>query len=737
MKRTNDAGDDAADPGQGAAPEAGASGAAGSRGKASRPRAPRAASNGHAGKNGATARHSHGLTLAKHLDALRLADLKEVAAFWLEGPAAEGTKRQQVERLSLAFRDEGVVYRRLRSLAEKAVDVLLLLLGREDCAADLPGLFQRLPHQEPVRLQFHEAEAGLKTLARRGFVGAQAQRGGGADGRIVYVVPQELAAILGTLLREETRPLAAVFSLSQHLRALPVKARRALEPLGVRVADHPEDGEAESILAAGGAPALIAALPAGPRTFVEHALDHFEGVLRRGRWTRREEHLDLRWDARALSAALEEAAVGTVARLSLGRYGLACDDEVLVVFREVLEDLHRRRDSEPHGGDTVLRAGCDLVADLGAYIEHLRRHPVRVGRDGDVYKSAAKRIQSIFVFRESSLAGPAEIHGEVHSLADHLGLLKVDEEGFLEPKPEADLFLNKALDDKVGAMLRIAREQPGPRGRSLHQHELRGLVETVLAEEPERWWRGRSLAAVCRHRYLETLDARGIAARHRDRFFTAYFSGREAFGELLEELERHWLRRLYRMGMLDAAMRDDRPVAWRLSTLGARVLGIPLPALDTGLKPVLVNPDFEILVLPEGDVSDVVHALDGFAQRVRTEDVVHFRLTRPSFEAGVAAGRDPRAFLAFLEARARGGLPQNVRYSLESWAGAIAFATLEPGVLISVENPEALARLLETPGMDALLLRRVGPTEALLKSSPTTDRRLVQALRERHIEIRE
>ncbi|MCA9314376.1 MAG: helicase-associated domain-containing protein [Planctomycetes bacterium] len=662
-----------------------------------------------------------------------MADLRDVAGFWLgEDDVASGTKKELVERLDGLLHDEGIVYRRVRTLTRKVLDVLVLLLGREGYASDLPGLFQRLPGQEPVALEFHEAEAGLKALARRGFVGVVSTR---TSPRVLYAVPHELGSMLTGLFREETRTVGSVFGLARHLAALSATERQALRSSFPALPARPGTGDVEAVLGDGGALSRLAALGPGLEAVVRYAIEHHEGVMRRGRWSRRDILADLRWDRRAWEPLLEAAGVGTIARLGLGPYGIACDDEVLVVFREVLEDFHQRQPDPVPDADLVLRGGCDLVADLGFYLESIRRHPVRVSREGEVYKAALKRIQAGFVFRESSLAGPAEIFAEVASQAEHLGLVTTDDEGFLSLRPEADIFLAKPLDEKVRAMTRLALEQAGPQGRSLHQRELRGLVDERLKAEPMRWWSDRSLASSCRHRYLESLDDRGIAARHRDRFFSAYFSGRETPGDLLDELQRHWLPRLYRLGLLDVAMRDDRPVAWRLSTLGARVLGVELHALDTGLEPLLVNPDFEVLVLPEGDVSDVVHTLDGFAQRTKTEDVVHFRLTREAFEAAVAAGRDAAGFLAFLDARARGGLPQNVRYSLEAWAGSVTFAMLERGVLLTAPSEEALDRILAVPGMEPLLLRRLGTTEALLREAPT-DRKLLTALRERHVELR-
>ena len=156
-----------------------------------------------------------GVRLADHLDAVRLQDLKDVYAFWSGGEPPELPKREITRQLAEVMADEGTVYRRVRTLTKKVLDVLLLLLRRADYRSDLPGLFRRMPGEEHVAaLEYHEAEAGLKALLRRGFVGEWPDRSASLPGRSVYAVPTELADILSGLFREETRTAKSVFSLS-------------------------------------------------------------------------------------------------------------------------------------------------------------------------------------------------------------------------------------------------------------------------------------------------------------------------------------------------------------------------------------------------------------------------------------------------------------------------------------------------------------------------------------------
>lgn len=700
------------------------------------PRTPPPAAAAPAAPGAAAARRKRpvGITLRKHLDALRVADLRDVHAFWLgEEAGGETARRAVLAALERALRDEGLVYRRVKTLTRKVLDVLLMLLRREGHASDLPGLFRRLPGEEALRLEFHEAEAGLKALARRGFV-SELEEAGAAASRTVYAVPHELASLLDSLFREETRTIASVLRLEEHVRGLSASERERLRAAFPALGQASEPGEALRLLGAGGAPALLGRLAQPLARLAEEAALEHGGLVTRTAWAQAPLAGAGPWARAAWAAALEAACVGTVARLSLAAEGLACDDEALVVFHEVLDGLLARRDAGLPAPEAVHAPGCDLYSDLCWFLEHVRRVPVKTSRDGEVAKAGLKRIQDGFVSRESPVAGAAEVWAEVRAAAEHLALVKVDAEGFLEVRPEAERFVRLPLERKAHDVYRLALEQPGPGGRSLHQHELRRVLADLLVREPARWWHGRGLALLARHRYLGELEARGIRERFRDRFFSAWFSGRETLADLVRELEQHWLPRLFLMGLVDAGLEGDRVVAWRLSALGARVLGAAQAPAAAGERPLRVTPDFEVLVLPEGDVIDLVHRLDGFAPRTQSGEVVHFRLTREGLETAVMGGRGLDELLGFLEARSTGGVPQNVAYTLRSWAQGVSFATLERGVVLRAHDEAGLDRILAVPGMAAYVVRRLSPREAFLREEPQ-DRKLLAALREQGVRL--
>lgn len=655
-----------------------------------------------------------GLHLVEHLDAVKISDLRDVYAFWSGGEPPDLPKREIVRQLADVMGDEGTVYRRVRTLTRKVLDVLLLLLRRADYRSDLPGLFRRAAGEEQTALEYHEAEAALKALARRGFVAESVERNNGTQGRPLFAVPVELGDLLTTLFREDTRTVRSVFSLAGFAAALGATERRALGQRFPGLAVEPAPDDAAVILGGLGGPGRVAAVePAELRALSTRALRSEGGILLRADLAARE---GAAWDRRESAKRLEAAGAGTVARLSLGDYGISCDDEALVVFHEVFEDVLRREaksaaDDSSDGApaaDEILRPGGDLIADLSAFLSEVRRAPVRVTREGEVHRAAQRRIEEGFVFPENAVASRADVWKEIRAAADHLGLIGIDRDGYLACRDEVDRFTALPLFAQVKALYRLALEAAGPRGRSLHLCELRRIVTEMLVEDPTRWWTGDSLFAVARLRYLASLDARRIRDRHRDRHFSAFDAVRESLKDLLGDLNGSWRKTLYLLGMLDVAMKDGNCAAVRLSTLGARVLGVVGAADGNGAsgRPLLVTPDFEVVVLPEGDVSDCVHRLGAFAQRVRSGDVVHFRFTRESVEGAAAEGKGVEELLSWLAEHARGPVPGNVATSLRAWASAVTFGTLERGVVLRLPKADALDVVLAVPGMSELLVRR-------------------------------
>ena len=146
------------------------------------------------------------------------------------------------------------------------------------------------------------------------------------------------------------------------------------------------------------------------------------------------------------------------------------------------------------------------------------------------------------------------------------------------------------------------------------------------------------------------------------------------------------------------------------------------------------EPDIPGVLVADAEADDALAPRRGCLLDALGRGTFDAAATDRALEAAVGRGRSVEELIAFLQGRARGEVPQNVLYSLSSWAGSVTFATLERGVLLRANDEAALDRILAFPEMEALVIRRIGSSEALLKDAPS-DKKLLAALRERGIEL--
>jgi hypothetical protein len=192
-----------------------------------------------------------------------------------------------------------------------------------------------------------------------------------------------------------------------------------------------------------------------------------------------------------------------------------------------------------------------------------------------------------------------------------------------------------------------------------------------------------------------------------------------------------WMqRRLYVLGMLDIAMVGDEPVAVRITELGQRVLGVEgVESGSCGLAPLVVNPDFEVLVFPEGEVIELVHTLDRFAIRTKSEEVSRYQILKEGVERAVVKGMSPDEILSFLTAHSRTPIPQNVEYSIRDWGEMIRFGSQRDVVLLQVDADDIMDQVLALEQIKAVLVERIGPCAAAL-SERIDDWRTLEELRQ-------
>jgi hypothetical protein len=675
------------------------------------------------------------LTLEDFLDRRKVSELQEMWGFWQNGNKAPARKPELVDPILVSLRDEGTVRSRIHVLSDRPRQVLLGLVRAEGYTSRLCDLVA----EGPGTLESYEVEAAARALARRGFVQLLRVHVPSKGSTERYTVPRELGDLIAAVLREERRGPREVFSLRGYLAALAPSARaRLLEAAGTAAApDAAPETVVEALLAARGQDP-VASLDADlaralRRTAVEHG-----GIMLRAAF----EALfppGVRVDRKDLRAKLEQTGLGTVTNLALADYGIELGGESVVLFAEITErQLDAARRASPLDHDHVDSARVDLLTDLQQFLRLVANTPLRVTQGRSIYRAAQHRILDAFTFVEDALMDRERMFGLVYDLAFGLELVGVAEDQRLCLTRRGESWETEDLTDKVRAVYSRFLEERLPDGRDFHVRRLRRAVAAALSAAPPN--RFVSLCDVpfrVRNDYLSSLEDQGVRDQYKNRFQYTYSPPRETPEDLRRGLVDYALTRLYPLGVVDVALAGDQPVGLRLTDLGRRLLlGEKLAQPDAAVeapapaaaKPLFVNPDFEVLLYPEGDVNEIAHKLSRFAARTKSDEVAHYRIAKDGVERAVVKGMSAADILDFLETHSRAPVPQNVAYSIGEWAKRVAFAVQREVVLLTTDDAGALDRVLGTPEVRRLLVERLSPTAASLRSR-ISDWKVLETLR--------
>jgi hypothetical protein len=150
---------------------------------------------------------------------------------------------------------------------------------------------------------------------------------------------------------------------------------------------------------------------------------------------------------------------------------------------------------------------------------------------------------------------------------------------------------------------------------------------------------------------------------------------------------------------------------------------------------LVVQPSFEIVVLDALRRIDLVSQLDVFADQRTLDRAAVYYLSRHSVARGLEQGMRAADIITFLELHARTSLPQNVRASIEDWERQYERIQVRKGAcLLEVDEPGQLDWLLAEPKAAPLLLSRLSPTLALVRSDSLRELRHLLQQRRVHVE---
>ncbi len=689
------------------------------------PQGPGPDANGHVEKNGA-ARGSRARS-ADAVTSVREHDLAELYRFWsgqraVRVPEDAAEVRRQVTDW---MNQPSVVEARLALLPRRLLSILDLHLEspRYQCTAA-----ELLNARHLAYMSSYDLQASLAVLGRHALVVETKLTTVEGFGARSWTIPQDIGDAILRQRRARRRGIFDAFTLRGHIDRLYDDPSRAQKTPPSRVRELYKLYANESA-----AVGRVERLPDGLRQLIEKSIIEFGGILPKNLFDRMDSSLT--WDGRRWGHALEESLVGTVERMELGRYGIQHNDETLVVFNEVALAWLRRVavPGDPDRPFDESSLGVDLASNLSRFIAYVVEHDVRFTVRGEIFKTTERRIQ------EELLPNPGREMSRADVLAFVYGFTKGAR--LIESTGERTFALTNAgrdweahdLEQKLRMLLEYAIEERDLPGEHHHQVRMRRILMRLLKRvEPGVWYDIMYVPFLSRNTYLCSLDDLAVDEYFATRFQAGGYTPMDDIQRLAWHLVTWVKQRLYLLGLVDLGYdKSGRPVAMRLTRIGARLLGVVDGAPETAaaVGSLIVTPDFEVVLFPTGDDGELIHDLDRFCTRDKQGGVMSFRISERSVQRALHEGMYLKRVLATLERHSRTPVPQNVLFSVRDWAAQAGCMHLGPDYVVSADDADLVTRFRGDPGVRPLVRENLDERRTRLRPVSTL-RRTQSLLRE-------
>ena len=191
------------------------------------------------------------------------------------------------------------------------------------------------------------------------------------------------------------------------------------------------------------------------------------------------------------------------------------------------------------------------------------------------------------------------------------------------------------------------------------------------------------------------------------------------------------LEPLFWMGLVDIGYVDDQPKAYRLTTMGAWVLGIGGELdIPEGEGKVVVQPNYEIFAMDP--ISDMALArLDEFADRISAERAMQYTLSRESVYRAQKKGWTAARIVDALQKMSDHALPQNVTRTLHEWQSLHERITVRrQATILQAVDARLMDKLTETLAVNSHILSRPGDTVVIVSPEANEAEQLIAALQD-------
>jgi len=391
-----------------------------------------------------------------------------------------------------------------------------------------------------------------------------------------------------------------------------------------------------------------------------------------------------------------------------------------VIFHEIVEVYISKIIGVDISAFTEIKSlGVDLISDISSFLSFVNHNKIRLTLNGSIYRTAIKKVMDTFILNSKTEFEENDIFQYIYSfcLGNRMIQRKGDRNLTLTIKGKA--WDHQPLERKLFRLLSFAFEEWESGEDQFHLPSLKKLfVESIKTLEINCWYDVMLLPFHCRNRYLAELEIKNVRDAFQNRYqYTQNTSMRDSV-QLAYNLF-NWLRnRFFLLGLVDLGFEEGKVAGMRLTSLGAKALGISIPE-DKKFEqnPLIVNPDFEVILFQDGDSYDLITQIDKFSMRIKSDNTYHFKITSSSVEKAVAKGMTASEILTLLSENSRVGIPQNVIYSIKEWAEKVKFVDVRPAMLLRGRSKEVIDRIGHSTGLKSLIVERLSPTVLLINRS--------------------
>lgn len=654
--------------------------------------------------------------------------LQEIFSFWHAGkkvPSAENTLKS---RISKALSNRDTLFQRFSRFTESQQNFLFSLVGFPEYAAALPDI---LAEGNASRIPRYELDSVLRALSSSGII-AQAPAGDfGLKGRDVYYAPRELGDLLASF-KEGIESPPAETSLSAFLEGMDQDRKQKVLKNNLNLSGKKNAGVVLKKLC------LKTEIDNRLNALVEDGLRDavIDGILDKGGIVHTQSNgrsLPVAADPACRSAwrrDLENNLLGTIGELNLSGHGIDFEGETLVVFGEVARAFVLSMEHDPGRPDEIHTCGCDLLVELSRLLRYVKSHRMILSSERTFYKDDIKNLLSRSFLFEKMDCTEQEFFSFLVSLMESVGVFDVQDE--VVPTSNADKWMKLSVENRIEKLLGVTLTQKNQRGSDFHQRGLRKIAVKYLSElEPGRWYHPKTLVSLAVSEYLDSLEDNGIGEKFKSYKFRKHhpqYSLRNRLRDLRDDLQR-WVRyRLFPLGLIEFAEKNGEAAGIRLSEFGCRVLGKEKWGKDPG-KILIVTPDYEALLFPEGNFYDTYISVAAFAEKKKQDQVTHFEITENSVKRAIFTGQKPEEIIDILESRSRTPVPQNVKYSILDWNKTVSHIRISRPYLLEAEDESTMRKVRSISTISKLVEREICPTAAVLREKPT-QKKLLRKLKE-------